>query len=212
VWIRTYERRIYTKEMSSSIVSGTLFPIDDLPEGLLYQPDFLSEAEEAELIGIFRDLPFQAFDFHGYTARRRVLEFGFEYDFTTRRATPTESFPEFLTSVRERAAQFAGLPAASLVEGMVTEYSPGAPIGWHRDAPQFGTIIGVSLASTSRMRFKPYKAEGKAVALTLEPRSIYLMRGPARWKFQHSIPAVKELRYSITFRTLRSGESRPEAA
>lgn len=198
--------------MSSSIISGTLFPIDNLPEGLLYQPDFLSEGEEAELIRIFRELPFQAFDFHGYTARRRVLEFGFEYDFTTRRATPTESFPEFLTSVRERAAQFAGVPAASLVEGMVTEYSPGAPIGWHRDAPQFGTIIGISLAGTSRMRFKPYKAEGKPVALTLEPRSIYLMRGPARWKFQHSIPAVKELRYSITFRTLRSGESRPEAA
>jgi alkylated DNA repair dioxygenase AlkB len=212
VWIRIYERRIYTKEMSSSIISGTLFPIDNLPEGLLYQPAFLSEAEETELIRIFRELPFQAFDFHGYTARRRVLEFGFEYDFTTRRATPTESFPEFLSSVRERAAQFAGVPAASLVEGMVTEYSPGAPIGWHRDAPQFGTIIGVSLASTSRMRFKPYKAEGKPVALTLEPRSIYLMRGPARWKFQHSIPAVKELRYSITFRTLRSGESRPEAA
>ena len=114
--------------------------------------------------------------------------------------------------MRKRAAQFAGVSAAALVEGMVTEYSPGAPIGWHRDAPQFGTIIGISLAGTSRMRFKPYKAEGKPVALTLEPRSIYLMRGPARWKFQHSIPAVKELRYSITFRTLRGGEKKTEAA
>jgi alkylated DNA repair dioxygenase AlkB len=194
-----------------SFASGTLFPIDNLPEGLLYQPDFLSEAEEAELLRIFRELPFQAFDFHGYTARRRVLEFGLEYDFSTRRATPTESLPDFLIPVRERAAQFAGVSAAALVEGMVTEYSPGAPIGWHRDAPQFGTIIGISLASTSRMRFKPYKAEGKPVALTLEPRSIYLMRGPARWKFQHSIPAVKELRYSITFRTLR-GREKTEAA
>ncbi len=193
-------------KMGSSITSGTLFPIDNLPEGLLYEPDFLSQAEEAELIRIFREMPFQAFDFHGYTAKRRVLEFGLEYDFTTRRATPTESFPEFLMSVRERAAQFAGIPAASLVEGMVTEYSLGAPIGWHRDAPQFGTIIGVSLASTSRMRFKPYKAEGKPVTLALQPRSIYVMRGPARWKFQHSIPAVKEMRYSITFRTLRSSE------
>ncbi|HEY4679451.1 MAG TPA: alpha-ketoglutarate-dependent dioxygenase AlkB [Candidatus Angelobacter sp.] len=195
-----------------SIASGTLFPIDNLPDGLLYQPDFLGEAEEADLISIFRELPFQAFDFHGYTARRRVLEFGLEYDFTTRRATPTQSFPEFLSSVRERAAQFAGISASDLVEGMVTEYSPGAPIGWHRDAPQFGTIIGISLASVSRMRFKPYKAEGKPVALTLERRSIYLMRGPARWRFQHSIPAVKELRYSITFRTLRSRESKTEAA
>ncbi|MCU1254000.1 MAG: 2OG-Fe(II) oxygenase [Candidatus Angelobacter sp.] len=200
------------KVMGSSLTSGTLFPVDNLPEGLLYQPDFLSEAEETELIRIFRGLPFQAFDFHGYTAKRRVLEFGLEYDFTTRRATPAQSFPEFLAPVRERAAEFAGIPASALVEGMVTEYSPGAPIGWHRDAPQFGAIIGISLASTSRMRFKPYKAEGKPVALTLEPRSIYLMRGPARWKFQHSIPAVKELRYSITFRTLRSREGETEAA
>jgi alkylated DNA repair dioxygenase AlkB len=198
--------------MGSSIASDTLFPIDNLPEGLLYQLDFLSEAEEAELVRIFRELPFQAFDFHGYTARRRVLEFGFEYDFTTRRATPTQSFPEFLAPVRERAARFAGISAADLVEGMVTEYSPGAPIGWHRDAPQFGTIIGISLASTSRMRFKPYKVEGKPVALTLEPRSIYLMRGPARWKFQHSIPPVKEFRYSITFRTLRVSEKKNEVA
>jgi alkylated DNA repair dioxygenase AlkB len=198
--------------MGSSIASGTLFPMDNLPEGLLYQPDFLSEAEEAELVRIFRELPFQAFDFHGYTAKRRVLGFGFGYDFTTRRATPTQNFPEFLSPVRERAAQFAGVSAADLVEGMVTEYSPGAPIGWHRDAPQFGTVIGISLASTSRMRFKPYKAEGKPVALMLEPRSIYVMRGPARWKFQHSIPAVKELRYSITFRTLRGRENKNEAA
>lgn len=198
--------------MGSSLTSGTLFPIDNLPEGFLYQPDFLSEAEETELKRIFHELPFQAFDFHGYTARRRVLEFGLEYDFTTRRATPTQSLPEFLAAVRERAAQFAGISAAALVEGMVTEYSPGAPIGWHRDAPQFGTIIGISLAGTARMRFKPYKAEGKPVALNLERRSIYLMRGPARWKFQHSIPAVKELRYSITFRTLRSKEKNTEAA
>jgi alkylated DNA repair dioxygenase AlkB len=198
--------------MDSSIASGTLFPIDNLPEGLLYQPDFLSEAEEAALVHIFRELPFQAFDFHGYIAKRRVLEFGFEYGFTTRTATPTQSFPEFISSVRERAARFAGLSAADLMEGMVTEYSPGAPIGWHRDAPQFGTVIGISLASTSRMRFKPYKAEGQPVGLTLEPRSIYLMRGPARWKFQHSIAPVKELRYSITLRTLRGREKKPKAA
>ena len=197
--------------MGSSIVSGTLFPIDNLPEGLLYQPDFLSEAEEADLVRIFRELPFQAFDFHGYTAKRRVLEFGFEYDFTTRKATPTKSFPEFLSPVRERAARFAGVSTADLVEGMVTEYSAGAPIGWHRDAPQFGAVIGISLASTSRMRFKPYKEEGKPVALTLEPRSIYVMRGPARWKFQHSIPPVRQLRYSITFRTLRGKEKKTQA-
>src|ERR1041385_1156810 len=196
--------------MRSSLISGTLFPFDNLPEGFLYQPDFLTRQEEAELLRIFHELPFQAFDFHGYTARRRVLEFGLEYDFSTRTATPTQNFPEFLLPVRERAAKFAAVEPAALVEGMVIEYPPGAPIGWHRDAPQFGTIIGVSLASESRMRFKPYKAEGEPVSLTLERRSIYLMRGPARWRFQHSIPAVKELRYSITFRTLRGRAEREE--
>jgi alkylated DNA repair dioxygenase AlkB len=197
--------------MASSL-SGTLFPLSNLPEGLLYRPDFLTTNEEAELLRTFHGLPFAHFDFHGYTARRRVLEFGLEYDFTTRKATPTQNFPEFLLPARERAAQFAGLDVSTLVEGMVTEYSPGAPIGWHRDAPQFGTIIGISLAGESRMRFKPYKAEGKPVSLLLEPRSIYVMRGPARWRFQHSIPPVKELRYSITFRTLRGQEENFEAA
>jgi alkylated DNA repair dioxygenase AlkB len=197
--------------MASSF-SGTLFPISNLPDGLLYQPDFLSVSEEAELVRIFGSLPFANFDFHGYTARRRVVEFGLEYDFSTRRASPTQGFPEFLEPVRERAARFAGLDLDTLVEGMVTEYSPGAPIGWHRDAPQFGIVIGISLAGESRMRFKPYKAEGKPVSLLLERRSIYLMRGPARWRFQHSIPPVKNLRYSITFRTLRGREEKHEAA
>ena len=189
----------------------SLFGHSDLPEGLLYQPDFLTDSEESSLIHTFRALPFSNFDFHGYTARRRVLEFGLEYDFSTRQATPTQNFPSFILPFRERAAAFAGLTSAQLVEGMVIEYPPGAPIGWHRDAPQFGIVIGISLASESRMRFKPWKREGKPVALTLERRSIYVMRGPVRWRFQHSIPPVKELRYSITFRTLR-GEKKMEAA
>jgi alkylated DNA repair dioxygenase AlkB len=191
-------------------IQTSFFTVSNLPEGFLYQPGFLTETEESSLIQTFRTLPFSNFDFHGYTARRRVLEFGLEYDFTTREATPTQKFPEFLLPVRERAAKFAGLEPAELVEGMVIEYPPGAPIGWHRDAPQFGIVIGISLASESRMRFKPYKAEGKPISLTLERRSIYLMRGPARWRFQHSIPALKELRYSITFRTLRGRQQKED--
>ena len=180
----------------------------DLPEGFSYAPDFLTREQETELLETFSGLPFGTFDFHGYIARRRVVEYGLEYDFSTRRATPTQQIPDFLFSIRERAAQFAGLAPDYLVEAMVTEYPPGAPIGWHRDAPQFGTIIGISLASEARMRFKPYKAEGKAVSILLEPRSIYAMRGPARWRFQHSIPAVKETRYSITLRSLREREGK----
>ena len=190
----------------------------ELPEGFLYQRDFLSEREEAELLGIIQELPFEVFDFHGYKAKRRIVEYGWEYDFGSRKATTTRPIPEFLLALRERAAAFADLSPEDLVEAVVTEYPPGAPIGWHRDVPQFEVIIGISLASAARMRLKPYRRGGrksasaeltrtepanKIVSVILERRSIYVMRGVARWKFQHSIPAVERLRYSITFRTLR---------
>ena len=200
--------------------SGSLFPVGpELPQGFVYQADFLSEEEEAGLLAGIRGLCFRDFDFHGYTAKRRVVEYGLEYDFSTNRTSTTEPFPGFLLPVRERAAQFAGLDARELGEGIIIEYPPGAPIGWHRDAPQFGIVIGISLASAARMRLKPYVATKqknaervKPVSIVLEPRSIYVISGTARWRFQHSIPAVTELRYSITFRTLLSGKKANEAA
>jgi alkylated DNA repair dioxygenase AlkB len=178
-------------------------PSASLPDGFLYQPDFLTKAEEASLLRTFQSLPFEVFDFHGYKARRRIVEYGWEYDFGSRQASATQPIPDFLIPVRERAATFAGIGPEKLVEAVVTEYPSGAPIGWHRDVPQFETVLGVSLASSCQMRFKPYRGEGKRVSAILEPRSLYLLRGPARWNFQHSIPAVEQLRYSITFRSLR---------
>jgi alkylated DNA repair dioxygenase AlkB len=174
-----------------------------LPDGFVYAPDFLTTDEEAELLRRFRELPFAPFDFHGYIAKRRIVEYGWEYDFGSRQASATQPIPEFLFPFRDRAAAFAALAPDKIVEAVVTEYPPGAPIGWHRDVPQFETILGISLGSACRMRLKPYKAGGKIVSITLEPRSIYIMRDSARWNWQHSIPAGKELRYSVTFRTLR---------
>ena len=178
------------------------------PEGFHYEPDFLRPEEQEELLCTIRTLDFQAFDFHGYIARRRIVEYGFEYDFSSRRASATQAIPSFLFPVRERAAAFAGILPKEIIEAVVTEYPPGAPIGWHRDVPQFEIIIGISLAGSARMRFKPYKKEGKIFSIILEPGSIYVIRGPARWQFQHSIPAVESLRYSITFRTLRVKQSK----
>ncbi len=189
----------------------SLFP-PELPEGFVYRPEFLSEAEERELLREIGKLEFQPFDFHGYIAKRRIVEFGWEYDFGTHKTSTTREIPPFLQLLRERAAQFAGTDSESLVEAVVTEYPAGAPIGWHRDVPQFELIIGISLASACRMRLKPYRRVGKLVSIILEPRSAYIMRGTARWECQHSIPAVEELRYSITFRTLRERRSRKDAA
>jgi alkylated DNA repair dioxygenase AlkB len=157
-------------------------------------------------------LAFEPFDFHGYIAKRRIVEYGWEYDFGTRKANTAPEIPEFLVPIRARAAAFAEVRPDSLVEAVITEYPPGAPIGWHRDVPQFELIAGISLGATCRMRFKPYKAQGSLISVVLEPRSIYRISGVARWRYQHSIPAVEALRYSITFRTLRVGPKEKNAA
>jgi alkylated DNA repair dioxygenase AlkB len=188
---------------------------DEWPKGFLYRDDFLSEPEESELLRVFPRLDFAAYDYHGYLAKRRVARYGVNYDINTRELSGvTRPIPDFLLSVRERAAEFAGVLVDLLVQAMISEYSVGTPIGWHRDAPQFGTIIGISLGSACRMRLKPYgsakngpkdfPSPGKLLSILLEPRSIYVMRGAARSRWQHSIPAVEHMRYSITFRTLRA--------
>lgn len=176
----------------------------ELPEGFLYCSEFISGEEETDLLLEIANLEFQAFDFHGYIAKRRIVEYGFEYDFTSRQAQTARPLPAFLDAFRVRAAAWAGIRADQIIESVITEYSPGSPIGWHRDVPQFEIIIGISLKSSCRFRFKPFRGEGKMVATSLEPRSAYILRGAARWQYQHSIPAVKTLRYSITFRTWKS--------
>ncbi|HKU24301.1 MAG TPA: alpha-ketoglutarate-dependent dioxygenase AlkB [Candidatus Sulfotelmatobacter sp.] len=185
-----------------------------LPEGFLYQPHFITGEEERILLDEIASLDFQPFDFHGYIAKRRIVEYGYgyEYDFSSRQAQNARPLPAFLDPFRERAAACAGISADQIIECVVTEYSPGSPIGWHRDVPQFEIIIGISLRSSCRFRFKPYREKGKIVSLILEPRSAYIMRGPARWNFQHSIPAAESLRYSITFRTWRSARARSTTA
>jgi len=183
------------------------------PQGFLYQSNFLSEVEEANLSRTFEGLEFGAYDFRGYVAKRRVVAYGGGYEAGPRRmAISAEVIPEYLLAIRDRAAGVAGMSAEEIVQAMVTEYSVGTPIGWHRDSPQFGTIIGISLRSAARLRLKPYVrpnyGDGEIISVLLERRSIYVMSGAARWNFQHSIPAVKELRYSITLRSLSEKKRR----
>jgi alkylated DNA repair dioxygenase AlkB len=191
---------------------GSLFP-PDLPPGFRYDDAFLSADEEAALIARIGEVTFAAFEMRGVVARRRVAFFGQAYDATR----PSQPMPGFLLPLRQRAAEWAGIDADALVMALINQYPPGAPIGWHRDAPQYDIVVGVSLGSPCRMRLRPYVSPSAHTAagvrrtttheLVLEPRSIYLIAGAARSAFEHSIPAVDALRYSITFRSLRSGRS-----
>jgi alkylated DNA repair dioxygenase AlkB len=176
-----------------------------LPEGFLYRSDILAPGEEQHLVERIRELPLKEVDFHGFTARRRALSFGWHYDFARATLDRTESIPDWLHPLRARVADLAGVPPDWLPHALILEYSPGSTIGWHRDKAVFGDVLGVSLLSPSRFRLRrKVGAKWERVSLTLEPRSAYLMRGPVRTEWEHSIPAVDALRYSITFRTLRA--------
>lgn len=176
-----------------------------LPEGFAYRADLLSPGEEYALLGRLRELGFREFEFHGHRGRRRVVSFGFRYDFEQRSVCAAEPIPGFLLPLRDGAASFIGIAAAELGHVLVAEYAPGAGIGWHRDRPHFGEIAGVSLGSPCRFRMRQKTASGwSRAALTVEPRSIYLLRGPARWEWEHRIPPGERLRYSVTFRTVRA--------
>jgi alkylated DNA repair dioxygenase AlkB len=180
-------------------------PRPALPEGFKYEADLVSAEEERALVAAFADLPFRDFEFQGYVGKRRVVSFGWQYDFNTRELRRTEDMPAFLLPLREKAAAFAGLAGTALQHVLITEYGPGAAIGWHKDKAVFGEVVGISLLSPCNFRFRR-KAGTKweRASLIAEPRSAYLLRGPSRTDWEHSIPAVEHLRYSITFRNLRS--------
>jgi alkylated DNA repair dioxygenase AlkB len=193
------------KHQQLSLFTGAPAPAEPrpMPEGFRYTADVIHAAEEARLAA-FADLPFKEFEFHGFLGKRRVVSFGHRYDFNSGVLKDAEPLPEFLLPLGERAAAFAGLEPDRLQHALITEYQAGVAIGWHRDRPHYNDVIGVSLLSpcTFRMRRKRDRSWERA-SLRLEPRSIYLMRGPSRDQWQHSIPAVDALRYSITFRSLR---------
>jgi alkylated DNA repair dioxygenase AlkB len=178
--------------------------VDAPPEGFRYAPEVISPDEERELIERCAELPLVEFEFQGYTGKRRVYSFGWHYEFDTGRLAAAEEIPPFLRGVREQAAAFAGLAPDDLPHALITEYGPGAAIGWHRDRGVFDEVVGVSLGAACAFRLRRKVPAGwERHTVTAEPRSVYLLRGRARTEWEHSIPAVEELRYSITFRSLR---------
>jgi alkylated DNA repair dioxygenase AlkB len=173
-----------------------------MPEGFRYLGDLLSVNEEASLARELEALPFKPFDFHGYEANRRVVGFGFRYDYSRREVVDAPPVPTFLEPLRLRIGEAFDRPAETFEQVLINEYRPGAGIGWHRDKPQFAEVVGVSLLAPCNFRLRRKSGETwDRFSLTVEPRSAYLMTGPSRDVWEHSIPPVDRHRYSVTFRT-----------
>jgi len=193
---------------SSSLQHDLFGAVDDLPEGFRYQPGLITPREETELARQLGALPFQAFDFHGHLANRRVVGFGLRYDYDRREVVQAPAIPDFLLPLREKVAALARRPAEAFAQVLINEYRPGAGIGWHRDKPHFEDVAGVSLLAPCSFRLRRKNGtKWDRRTIVVEPRSAYLMTGPSRTEWEHSIPPVDLHRYSITLRTLRSQNS-----
>lgn len=180
-------------------------PTREAPQGLVYRDDVLSPEEEAALVDVLTGLTWEPIVIRGQAARRTARHFGLGYDYASRTPKPGEPLPDWLAQPRTAAAQLADCDPEELVEALVQRYPAGSTIGWHRDAPAFGVVVGLSLQGSSRMRFQRGKGTDRRVwELELWPRSGYVLAGEARRSWEHSIPPTPALRYSITFRTLRT--------
>ena len=178
---------------------------DAPPDGLVYVEELIDVDEEAVVIAALETVDWRSVEMRGQIARRVVRHWGLRYDYEGRELVPTDPLPAVFEPVRERAAALAGRRPQELVQVLATRYAPGATIGWHRDAPMFGTVVGVSLGAPCRLRFLHAQGSGprEVWEVSAAPRSGYVLAGAARWSWQHSIPPLQQTRWSLTFRTLR---------
>ncbi|MES2292688.1 MAG: alpha-ketoglutarate-dependent dioxygenase AlkB [Pseudomonadota bacterium] len=174
------------------------------PDGFRYAPDLFSKAAERGFVARFETLPFKPFEFHGYQGNRRIVSFGYRYDYAGRTLRASEPMPDFIAPLRETASQFSGIPSEQLEQALVTEYAPGAGIGWHRDKPMFENVVALSFLAPCVLRLRRQDGKGwQRQSAEIAPRSGYLLRGPVRSEWEHSIVPMDVLRYSVTFRSFR---------
>jgi alkylated DNA repair dioxygenase AlkB len=185
---------------------GDLFGGADLPAGFRYIPDVLSPTEERVLVREFERLPLKPFEFHGHQGNRRIYTFGNKYIFAGQEPRADARIPNYLQPLTDIASHISGMPANAFEQLMVTEYAPGAGIGWHRDRPTYEDIVAVSFLAPCTLRLRRKVGEDWERRFAhIEPRSVYLLHGPARNSWQHSIAPMNLLRYSVTLRTFRPG-------
>jgi alkylated DNA repair dioxygenase AlkB len=188
--------------------SDTLFPLEPLyPAGFLYEPHFITPEEERELLAVVTSMELRPMLFQGYEAKRKVASFGYDWSFEHRKLSKGKEIPAAFEALMVKVATHLSLGKEAFAELLVTGYTEGSVINWHRDAPPFALIAGISLLSDCTFRFRPHEKEKQTrkaiISLPVQRRSLYCMQGPARSDWQHSITPVKETRYSVTLRTLR---------
>ena len=188
---------------------NTLFPIEPFyPDGFTYTPGFISVDEEIRLYKEISTIELHNFNFQGYTANRKVASFGYDYSFENGKLSKGKEVPAAFDFVIKKVSDHLQVPAAEFAEFLITEYPPGAVINWHRDAPPFDIIAGISLMADCTFRLRPQdkskQGRGSVISFPVERRSLYIIQGPARTDWQHSITPVKLTRFSITLRTLRN--------
>jgi alkylated DNA repair dioxygenase AlkB len=186
----------------------SLFPLENIyPPGFRYEADFISADEEKALLDVITSIPLHAMQFQGYEAKRKVASFGYDWSFEKRILSKGKEIPPVFNWLIEKAVMKIALKKENIAELLVTEYPPGSVINWHRDAPPFDLIAGISLQSDCTFKLRPHEKEKQTrkatVSCKVERRSLYVMEGEARTHWQHSIAPVKHLRYSITIRTLK---------
>jgi alkylated DNA repair dioxygenase AlkB len=190
----------------------SLFPLDPIyPQGFSYYPDFLSLSEEQNLLTEISKVELHAFHFQGYEAKRRVASFGYDYSFDKRSISKGREIPSAFHALIEKTAVHTRIRPESFQELLITEYPVGSVINWHRDAPPFDVIVGVSLLSDCNFRLRPHdktkQSRSSIISLPVRRRSLYVIDGVARTEWQHSTTPVKSVRYSITLRTLKTDAS-----
>jgi alkylated DNA repair dioxygenase AlkB len=194
-------RQLQSIEQSDLFVAGPRWP-----EGFAYREDVIPSEHEQTLMERFKELPFKPFEFHGFLGNRRVVSFGWRYDYSGATLRQSDHIPPFLFALRQRAAAFAGIAAEGLQQILINEYAPGAGIGWHRDKPMFEDVVAISLGSPCTLRLRRKQGSGwERTAQAVRPRSAYLLRGSVRREWEHSVPPVDHLRYSVTFRNFVAG-------
>jgi alkylated DNA repair dioxygenase AlkB len=187
---------------------NTLFPIlPDFPERFTYVDDFLTNEEEMRLVEEISKIEVKNMDYHGFKANRKTASFGYDYSFDNGRLTKGKEIPAAFDWIIDKVSQLTAIPSNQFTELLITEYPVNAVINWHRDAPPFDVIVGISLMSDCIFRLRPHEKQkqnrASIISFPVRRRSLYILSGRSRTDWQHSTAPVKQTRYSITLRTLK---------